>query len=689
MLFSTLILILFISNTANAELGFVDNSSQNFESNEYLLDDFSFSNWNRDKNHNRLDDLLDEKIALGSTKPVNIYINYRSRPTADDVELLNTLSINISYQAKYIPTICAREVPLAKVQKLLTIPGIAMIEQQPFLVPALDVSAGSIKARESVEYSPETAWELGYSGQDVVIAILDTGVDDRHESLQGKFIAGYDCTLRIPVEINPDDEDGHGTHVAGIAMGTGGEDGQYMGIAPAAKLVDVKVLSDWGVSPGDQIVHGIEWCIERKDDYNINILSMSIGEMFTGNDNGQGTQGLLVNTAAAAGLVMVVAGGNDGPNNNGFSSLAAADDAITVGAIDEMESVDRSDDEIASFSNRGPRASDGDESEVDEYKPDVVAPGVGIMSAWGSPVGTAGLGYIAQSGTSMACPHVAGMIGLMLEANPNLTPQQIKQILHDTSEARGHTYHVDNDPKYSKDYGWGIIDCFEAVRKIVGEDYQFVDVDSHNPYEEVYNVITVQGTASVSKGTIDLVEYKIEDSAWQSAEGTDSWEFSWDTTTVENGEHIIYLRSFDGIEYSRELSLPLKVINIGCRITNPENGSAVKDTVLIQGTSFGSGVIEVLIKIGDGFWILVEGAEVAGNLSKWEYTLDTNDLDNGIYILSVKAFNGNWYSIPISIEVEVINPEDDSGFLPGFEGIFILLGILLLLIFNSRRRNMF
>jgi serine protease AprX len=635
-----------------------------------------------------LDDLLDEKIAKGSTEPVNIYINYQSRPTTDDVELLNAQSINISYQAKYIPTICAREVPLDKVQRLLGLPRISMIEQQPSLLPALDVSAGAIKARDSAKYSPETAWELGYTGQDVVIAVLDTGVDDRHESLVGKYIAGYDCTLRIPVEINPDDEDGHGTHVAGIAMGTGGDDGQYMGIAPAAKLVDVKVLSDWGVSPGDQIVSGIEWCIERKDDYGIDILSMSIGEVFTGNDNGQGTQGLLVNTAAAAGLVMVVAGGNDGPNNNGFSSLAAADDAITVGAIDEMESVDRSDDDIASFSNRGPRASDGDESEVDEYKPDVVAPGVGIMSAWGSPVGTSGLGYISQSGTSMACPHVAGMIGLMLEANPDLSPQQIKQILHDTSEARGHPYHVDNDPKYSKDYGWGIIDSYEAVRKIVGEDYQVVDVYSHNPNDEVYNVIKIQGTASISKGTIDLVEYKIEDGDWQSTEGTDSWDFTWDTTTAENGERIIYIRSFDGIEYSKELSLPLKVINIGCQITNPENGSVLKDTVLISGTSFGPGVIEVLLKIGDGVWVLADGAEVAGNLSKWEYSLDTNDLDNGIHTLSVKAFNGNWYSIPISIEVEVINSGDDSGFLPGFEGIFILLGILLLLIFNSRKRNM-
>ncbi len=643
--------------------------------------DDSWYKWNRDLNHNKLDDLLDEKVTNAKKESVNVYINYYTPPTKSDLKKLQDLNLNISYQAKYINTICVREVPLELLGQVQRLPNIAMIELQPFLVPSLDVSAAAIKARGSTEYSPETAWELGYTGQNQVIAILDTGVDDRHESLKNKYVAGYDCTVSVAPERNPDDEDGHGTHCAGIAVGTGGEEGQYRGIAPNARLVDVKVLNDWGLSPGDQIIRGIEWCIETKDEHGINILSISIGEIFTGDDNGLGTQGRLVNTAADEGLVVMVAAGNDGPNNNGFSSLAAADGAITVGAIDEQESANRKDDEIADFSNRGPRADDGDEDEVDEYKPDVVTPGVGIMSALFSttPLGAV-TGYQQLTGTSMACPHAAGVAALMLEAKPDLTPEQIKQILHETSEARGIPYHSKNDPKYSKDYGWGIVDAYEAVRKAIGEDYQLVNVISHEMFDEVHNIVEISGTASVSNGRIQSIEYKIDDYTWKMGEGDEDWSFKWDTTTVENGLHYVFIRSFDGIEYSNPIELPLRVVNIGCVLINPINGSKVDDTITIKGTSFGENVIEVLVKIGNEPWVQVEPEEDGGNLSKWVYSWDTEDYGNGKYTISVKAYNGNWYSIPIIIEVIVDNADSSSGFLSGFDWGLMLTAILLILV---------
>jgi serine protease AprX len=646
----------------------------------------SWSGWIRDRNHNQLDDLLDEKIEAGIDDPVNLYINYYIAPTSLDVSKIQKLGISISYIAKYIPTICARDVPMNKVKQILAFENIAMIEEQPFLYPLLDVSAGSVKARGSTEYSPETAWELGYTGRNIVIAVLDTGVDDRHESLVNKYIAGYDCSIRIPRETNPDDEDGHGTHVAGIAMGTGGNDGQYRGIAPNAELVDVKVLSDIGLTPGDQIIQGIEWCIDEKDTYDIDILSISIGEVFRGDDDGQGTQGRLVNTAVEdAGLVVIVAAGNDG--ERGFSSLAAADKAITVGSIDEQESVRRSDDVISGFSNHGPRADDGDEDVLDEYKPDVVAPGESIMSAWGSPVGTTGLGYISQSGTSMACPHVAGLAALMLEANPDLSVDQVKQILHDTSEARGNPYRSLNDPKYNEHYGWGIVDAFEAVRRAVGEDYQMVSVSSHEFNEEVYNIIMISGIASINKGTIDQIEYNINSGDWQVAEGTLSWEFSWDTTTVENGINTIFIRSYDGIEYSNPVELSLNVVNIGCDFVSPLNGTSVKKTKSIQGISFGSGVREILIKIDDGTWTTAKPSEDGGNLSSWKYSWNTRSVKNGMHTISVKAYNGVWYSIPISIKVNVKNSDSGGGFLSGFDWILITMAIVIIITINYNRRK--
>ncbi len=668
---------------------FYDISLENTKTDENLLIEDPWYNWNRDIDHNKLDDSLDKKILNGSDEFVNIYINYKARPTEYDLVELNNLGINISYQAKFINIICGRNVPMDKIVQILSLPNIAMIEQQPFLIPALDVSATAIKARESDKYSPETAWELGYTGEGVVIAILDTGIDDRHESLENKYVVGYDCTVSVLQERNPDDEDGHGTHCAGIATGTGGAEGQYIGIAPGARFVDVKVLNDWGLTTGDQVIEGIEWCIENKEEYNIRILSLSIGELLTGNDNGLGTQGRLVNTAADFGLVCVIAAGNDGPNNNGFSSLAAADSAITVGAVDEQETTNRKDDRIADFSNRGPRADDGDEDEIDEYKPDVVAPGVGIMSALFSSTQVGILtGYQQMSGTSMACPHVAGLAALILEADPNLTPTQVKQILHETSEARGVPYHSVNDPKYSKDYGWGIIDAYEAIKKIIGEDYQTINVISHNMYEKVYNIVTIYGTASINKGDIQAVEYKIDDGEWEEIEdGGEDWTLQWDTTAVVNGVHKVYIRSFDGIEYSNEFGLSLEVVNIGCEIISPQNGSKVKNAVTVKGTSFGLNVINVLVKIGNEPWMSAEPEDEPGNMSKWEYSWDTQDFNNGKYTISVKAYNGEWYSIPVSIEASVDNHGTAGGFLVGFDWIFIIIGILLFVMINYNKRK--
>ncbi len=656
-----------------------------------------YPSWKQDRDKNIFDINKDADLhwVANDTERVNLYINFKTPPTALDINILRDLGVNISYNAKFIPTVCAREVPKWMIPEIKKLDNIDSIEQQPYLVPLLDVSARAIKARESEEYSPEAAWELGYTGRNINIAILDTGVDDRHESLINKYIMGYDCTLRVPRETNPDDEDGHGTHCAGIAMGTGGEDGQYIGIAPNAKLLDVKVLNDIGLTPGDQIVMGIEWCINQKDEYDIDILSISIGELFRGNDDGSGTHANLINTAANAGLIVIVAGGNDGPNNNGFSSLAAADGAITVGAIDEKETTLRTDDDIASFSNRGPRASDGDNDELDELKPDVVAPGVSIMSAFYSNT-QVGLitGYQQMSGTSMACPHVAGLAALLLEAKPDLSPDEVKQIIKDTAEPRGHPSYPDLDPKYNVDYGCGIVDAYEAVRKVVGEDYQTVNVQSHDSFDKVYNLVTISGTAEVNKGRIQKVEYNINEGPWGTAAGQDEWSFAWDTRTVVNGLNTVYVRSFDGIEYSKDYELILNVVNIGCEILDPVNGTKVKGTLYITGFSFGEDISKVQIQIIEeetqldpSYWEDVSPTSGTGNYSTWEYIWETKSDKNGIYELFVRAYNGEWYSIPTSIEVNVNNEKSNTNTsIPGFDSLAILSTLVIFIIFLRKRK---
>ena len=249
-----------------------------------------WENWSRDKNHNKIDDLIEQKFignllpASFSNNPENfsisVFINYDHHPGLRDIQILQNMNVCISYVAKYINVVCVRNINPLLVYNITELPGVVMVELQQVIYPRLNVSVRAIKARESVDYSPETAWELGYTGKDVVVTVLDTGVDDEHEFLRGKFVAGFDCsgpTASSDRESNPDDVDGHGTHVASIIMSSGGSLGIYKGVAPDAKLVDVKVLSEREVNLEDQLIRGIEWVIASKEKYNIKIINLSVG----------------------------------------------------------------------------------------------------------------------------------------------------------------------------------------------------------------------------------------------------------------------------------------------------------------------------------------------------------------------------------------------------------------------------
>ncbi|MCK4717655.1 MAG: S8 family serine peptidase, partial [Thermoplasmata archaeon] len=331
-------------------------------------------------------------------------------------------------------------------------------------VRGLNVSSCALKARDSSEYSPGTAWDMGYKGDGVNIAILDTGVDDGHESLDGRFVAGVDLSKGdYEIEGNPDDTNGHGTHCAGIALGDGGGDGVFAGAAPEAGLLDVKIASALGFGA---TMDGIEWCEQKKDLYNIRVLSISYGDFGDTDEDGSDSNCRKANAAVEAGLILVVSAGNDGPDNRGMGGLAAADRTICVAAVDDMETVEREDDVMATFSSRGPRMDDGDDDLYDELKPDVSAPGVDISAPDFSITGQHALGYVSHSGTSMACPHVAGVVALMLGANPSLTPEEVKEILHITAEPRGqpgYPQYPYPHNKWNREYGYGIVDAHGAV----------------------------------------------------------------------------------------------------------------------------------------------------------------------------------------------------------------------------------
>ena len=416
-----------------------------------------WENWSRDKNHNRIDDLIEqqiEKISLSalnvkSEKRFSVFIHYRHHPTEYDIQALQSMNLEISYIAKYINVVCIRNVSAQLIYTLASLPNVVMIELQPHIYPHLDISVRAIKARNSPIYSPNTAWELGYTGKNIVVAVLDTGVDDEHEFLRGKFVAGFDCSGSIGYETNPDDEDGHGTHVASIIMSTGGATGTYKGVAPDAKLVDVKILSKRGINLGDQLIRGIEWVIANKEKYDIKIINLSIGSDIEDPD-GTSAISQAANQAVKNGIVVVAAAGNEGPDSETLLAPSVADDVICVTALDDRNTINRNDDVIAEYSSRGPR---GDGAK----KPDVCAPGTNIVGAKAAETGQATNEVISMSGTSMAAPHVSGLAALILEANPELSPLQVKEIILETAEDKG-------PEGWDPNYGWGEIDAYKAVQ---------------------------------------------------------------------------------------------------------------------------------------------------------------------------------------------------------------------------------
>ena len=284
-----------------------------------------------------------------------------------------------------------------------------------------------------------------YSKNDVVICILDTGIDATHVDLDGGKVIGWkDFVYGLPF---PYDDNGHGTHCAAIAAGTGEGNPAYRGVAPGAALVGVKVLDYSGTGSTSAIISGINWMIANKSTYGIRIGSLSLGS--AGPSDGTDSLSLAVNNAVRNGIIMCVAAGNGGPGSFTIGSPAAAASAITVGAAADPGEGGWV---LADFSGRGPTA-DG------RTKPDICAPGMSITSA---AAGT-GNGYVTMSGTSMATPFCAGVVALMLSANYGLTDAGVKNILYASSNVKDV-----GPPGKDIDSGYGLSVAYRAVRQAGG-----------------------------------------------------------------------------------------------------------------------------------------------------------------------------------------------------------------------------
>ncbi|KOV65979.1 hypothetical protein ADL00_18330 [Streptomyces sp. AS58] len=271
---------------------------------------------------------------------------------------------------------------------------------------SLDRSVAQIGAPE--------VWKTGVTGKGVKVAVLDTGVDAAHPDLADRlgeirnFSSSDDAGDRV----------GHGTHVAATIAGSGAAaNGTRKGVAPDAELMIGKVLGDNGSGSYSEVLAGMEWAARS----GAQVVNMSLGGPASEDDP---LVTAVEELTDETGALFVVAAGNEGPFPNSVGSPGTAPSALTVGAVDR-------DDALAPFSSRGPVGLD------ETLKPDLTAPGVGIVAARaaGTHMGTPeNEYYTAASGTSMATPHVAGAAALLKQRHPDWTPETVKNALVGSAE---------------------------------------------------------------------------------------------------------------------------------------------------------------------------------------------------------------------------------------------------------------
>jgi len=567
--------------------------------------------WERtvlDQDRNEIHDSLESMIGV-----TGIALVYETDVTAIHLNALEELGLTVVDVIEAVDGVLLGQVNTSLAPTLAALDDVVMVEQYGKVIFYGDIQTPSVKASNSSFY-PIGAWDLGVSGAGINIAMVDTGVDNEHPGLSDKFVAGYDAVCYLTTDptcygdilrrtdgtYDPDDGNQHGTACMGMAASTGidsnGEQTEFYGAAPDAALVDVRIGTDAGAGPFENYVleqefyesamNGIQWIIDNKDtawqgadgtNYGIDILSLSWGitSHEGGGSDGNDMHSQILNVAMEAGIVVSVAAGNDGPDNDGLSGMGSSDLSITIGATDDLNTINREDDTVAGYSSRGPRRDNGDGNPLNELKPELSAPGSNIIQAEGCV--TSGLcnnllggdaadnGYTGRgSGTSYATPSVSGIIALMLEANPDLSPAEVKEILKFTAERRGEATQPDVDPFWNRDFGWGMADAYEAVKLS-----QYINQSGLNGALDVYTQVHISnssinqttglheltGETWGQMGSVSSVEYRINDGGWNSASfqmednvtalQRISWTIALDPTTIGKGNQTIEIRALN------------------------------------------------------------------------------------------------------------------------------------------------
>ena len=520
----------------------------------------------RDSDRNGVVDWLEEQA-----EPTAVGVSYGYQPGQRELELL--LLAGFEPRLLLSDAVLLGSVTPERFALAASLPGVVMVEPYGKVEFYGDVQTPAIRAKNSTVY-PTGAWDLGFTGKGVNVAIVDTGIDNEHPGLVGKFVAGYDAVCYMHTDpacffdnpgretdgsFDPDDGNQHGTACSGMATATGlladGSLTDYQGAAPDASLVDVRIGSDVGAGPFENYLleqefyesamNGLQWVIDHRDDawpsvdeanYGIDIVSLSWGitSHEDGGSDGTDMHSRRLDEVTEAGVIVSVAAGNSGPDNDGFSGMGSSSLSVTIGALDDQNTVERDDDTIAGYSSRGPRRDNNDGYPYDELKPDVSASGSNIVQAQGcytsggcsnsipgqdaSDNGYSGRG----SGTSYATPSVAGVMALLLEVNGNLTPAVVREILRTTAEPRGEPTYPELDPFWNRDFGWGMVDALLAVEEAIKlEDPGNVDVElqAHILETITNDSVVIKGVSWARLGNVSAVQYRIDGGPWREVHG--------------------------------------------------------------------------------------------------------------------------------------------------------------------------
>ena len=342
---------------------------------------------------------------------------------------------NVKYEYTVLPNVInLRNIPVTALNGLQNVQGVVQIEEDLPVQAVLSESVPRIRADQG------TLTGNGFNnvnGSGVRVCVIDTGGDQDHPAFfsgQIDSAAGYDF---VNDDADPEDDHWHGTHVSSTAVGSLTN---RLGVAPAATLILVKVLSGNGSGWSSDVVAGINWCAGTPVTINgqpqtipngrADVISMSLGGgLYTGTCDGVSTASA-ANNAVDQGVFVAAASGNNGAGN-AMISPSCGSNVTAVGATYDTS------DAIASFSNRS-----------DEL--DVTAPGVNITAAY------LGGGLATASGTSMATPHVGGLAALILDDNPGLTPAQVRQRIRDGAVDLGSS-------GFDSTFGYGRIDAVYSL----------------------------------------------------------------------------------------------------------------------------------------------------------------------------------------------------------------------------------